>query len=454
MAGKPYEAMIDVARAAEMMGISAQEVRAMVYGGQLRAIAFAGPKGNITYRFRPSDVELAMERHREGNEWSGPANWPPLAPEEPEEEFRLPRKERRRIVIDLARARELRERGMDDAAIGQELGASASIVAQALRTGKSEFLGGQGRPRVWFDVAQAIESWRAGKTFDEIAAEIGGLTGVTVRKAVREAAPGMKKPTPFRDHDSVKRMTAMRRKGATYNEIGIAFGLTGQQVQHGFKVLGIRTPPVYRAPRAQFDVARAVEMRRSGMSFGRIAKEFGLSPPTVTRAIRENTGLSGSMFAFDIDLAMKMRLAGYGFAEISKAVAASRPTVTNAIKLRMLTAPVSQSHPAFNVARAMRMRRSGMSYRAIGEAMGVPGANVRYRLKDLETETDLTRIPRFNLMQARLMLRKGASLVEIAERYGMSVSAIAHELNPHAIKEGGPEAPGEGGTGEVPSPEP
>lgn len=435
MAGKPYEPMIDVSRAAEMMGISPQEVRAMVYAGQLRAITFAGTQGSLAYRFRPSEVEAAMRRPRAGHEWGMMTNWTPPAQIEPE----LTIGGRRLIVIDLAQARVLHDRGMGDAEIGREFGASARMVAHALRTGQCEFLSGPGRLSVQFDVARAIELRRAGKTFAEIAEEIGGVSGATIGNAVRGVAPELENPLGFRDHDAVKRMAAMRRGGATYKEIGTAFGLTGEQVQHGFKALGMRTPPIKRGPRAQFDVARAAEMRRSGMSYEKIAKEFGLSAATVTRAIRENPGLNRSMFAFDIDLAMKMRRAGYGYVAISKAVGASRPTVTNAIELKMLSAPIRLSHPGFNVTRARKMRRRGMSFQAIGEALGVPAHRVVYRLKDFDAEVDPRPAPRFDVNQARRMLRKGASLVEIAEKCGLSLSDIARHLDPRSMKDGGPE---------------
>jgi DNA-binding CsgD family transcriptional regulator len=345
----------------------------------------------------------------------------------------------------------LRKAGKGYLEIGRELGVSSTTVANALRNGQREIYSGPGRPSIEFDLEKAVALRRQGKTFIEIAAELGGISTGTLSKAVREAAPELMRAPGFRDNDAVAQMATMRRGGATLKQIGEAFGISPDQVAHGFKALGIRSPRVRGGvPRAQFDVPRALEMRRAGRTYAEIAREFGLSSVTVTRAIRENSGLKGSMFGFDIKLALKMRREGYGYAEISKAVGASRPTVTNAIKIKMLSAPVRRFKASFDFEQALAMRRERKSYRAIAEALGVSTQTVASRLKRSGVQTNGHSGPRFNLELARRLHGEGVSLREIAAQCGVSPHTIGRYLNPRAKRPDAADeqaAPGDAGSG-------
>lgn len=433
MAGKPYEPMIDVARASEMMGISPQSVRELVRTRQLPAIPFTGTGGAPIYRFRPSDVDRAIRRIHNAQGFSpfyAASKWQPPPPRP---SLGTSRRGRPRIAFDLARAEELRKSGMGYLEIARKVGVSSTTVANALRNGQREIYNGPGRPSIQFDLDKAIALRRAGKTYVEIAAEFDGVSTGTLSKAVREAAPELLRPPGFRDSDVVARMLTMRRGGATFKEIGEAFALSTEQVAHGFKSLGIRSPRVRRGiPRAQFDISRAVEMRHAGKTYSEIAREFGLASATVTRAIRENSGLKGSLFAFDISLAMKMRRDGYGFAAISKAVGVSRPTVTNAIKIKMLSEPVRNLQPPFDLATACDMRRQRKSFKAIGEALGVGAQTVAIHLKRRGLEPKVRSGPRFDLELARRLHGEGMKLAQIAGQCGVSIQTISNYLKPRA----------------------
>ncbi len=438
---KPYEPMIDVGQASEMMGISRQSVHALVRSGQLNAITFSGAGGSPIYRFRPSEVEKAIRRTKNQgrvntvfsmDEWEPPPPRPPLG---------MSRRGRPRIVFDLDRAEALRRSGLGFVEIAREVGVSSTTVANALRTGQREILRGPGRPSLQFDVQKAIDLRREGKNFSEIALEIG-VSAPTISKVVREAAPELLRPSGFRDNDAVARMVAMRRGGATYKEIGAAFGMHGQTIANGFKSMGIRSPSIHRGvPRARFDVARAVEMRRSGKSYKQIGQEFGLCNSTVARAIKENSGLKGSTFNFDIKKAMEMRRKGYGFVAISKAVGASRPTVTNAIKIKMLSAPIRQFQPGFDITRAKDMRRARMSYRAIAEALGSNAQTVATHLKNRGMDVNMKYGPRFDLKLARRLRRQGMSFAEIARTCEVSIATISRYLSPRHKPESEPAPP-------------
>jgi len=433
MAGKPYEPFIDVDRASELMGISPKGVRELVRDGRLTAIAFSSSSGTPIYRFRPSDVDRAIRRTHNAKGFSAlyaETKWvPPPQPLSPG----TSRRGRPRVAFDLARAEELRKAGMGYMEIGRELGVSSTTVANALRSGRREIYSAPGRPSIQFDLEKAIELRRQGKTLDEIAAEFGLISTGTLSKALRYAAPELQRPPGFRDNDAMARMVTMRRGGATFKEIGVAFGISAGQVAHGFKVLGIRSPRVARSlARKQIDIPRAVEMRHAGDTYAEIAKEFGVAILTVTRAIRENSGLKSSRFAFDIKLAMKMRRLGFGYVDISKAVGASRPTVTNAIKIKMLSAPIRRFRPPFDVDQAKEMRRERKSYRAIAEALGVSTATIANYLRHTGIEPDVRLGPRFDLELANRLQREGVSLPEIAKQCGVSGQTIAHHLKPHA----------------------
>ncbi len=447
MAGKPYEPMIDVARASEMMGISPQSVRELVRTRQLAAIPFAGTGGTPIYRFRPSDVDRAIRRIHNAEGFSpfyAASKWqaPPPRPSPGTSHRGRPR-----IAFDLARAEELRKSGMGYLEIAREVGVSSTTVANALRSGQREIYSGPGRPSIQFDLDKAVALRREGKTFVEIAAEFSGVSTGTLSKAVRQAAPDLLRPPGFRDRDAVARMLTMRRGGATFKEIAETFGISTEQVAHGFKSLGIRSPRVRRGlPRAQFDISRAVEMRRAGKTYADIAREFGLAPATVTRAIRENSGLKGSMFAFDIKLAMKMRRDGYGYVAISKAVGVSRPTVTNALKIKMLSEPARNLEPRFDLATAWGMRRERKSFKAIAEALGVSAQTVAIHLKRRGLEPKVRSGPRFDLELARRLLADGLKLAQIAEQCGVSIQTISNYLKPRAKRSeaadsAGPQSP-------------
>lgn len=431
MAGKPYEPMVDVARASEMMGISPQSVRELVRTRQLPAKTFPGSGGALVYRFRPSDVDRAMRRIHNAKGFSSfysATNW--QSPPPPPSAGRS-RRGRPRVVFDLARAEELRKSGMGYVEIAREVGVSSTTVANALRSGVKEIQGEPGKPAIQFDLDKAVALRREGKSFVEIAAEFGGVSKSALSKAVRYAAPELQRPPGFRDHQAVLRMVAMRRGGATYREIGKAFDITTEQVAHGFRSLGIRSPRAsLGVQRARFDVPRALEMRRAGKTYAEIAKEFGLAPATVTRAIRENSGLKGSMFAFDIKLAVKMRLEGHGYAEISKAVGASRPTVTNAIKIKMLSHSARNRQPRFDLAAAAEMRRQRKSFKAIAEALGASTQTVASYLKRRGLEANVRPGPSFDLELARRLQGEGMSLADIAARFGVSSQTIARYLRP------------------------
>ncbi|MGA7259002.1 MAG: helix-turn-helix domain-containing protein [Terracidiphilus sp.] len=444
MAGKLYEPMIDVARASEMMGIPPQSVRELVRSRQLTAITFAGSGGAPIYRFRASDVDRAMRRIHNARGFSplyAATKWQPPPPRPGPG---ISHRGRPRMVFDLARAEQLRQEGIGYVEIARRVGVSSTTVANALRSGLREIYRGPGRPSIQFDLDKAVALRREGKTFVEISAALGGVSTGTLSKAVRDAAPELLRPPGFRDNDAVARMVTMRRSGATFKEIGEAFDLSTEQVAHGFKALGIRSPRVRRGvARAQFDVPRAVEMRSAGKTYAEIAREFGRSPVTVTRAIRENSGLKGSMFAFDIKLAMKMRREGYGYAEISKAVGASRPTVTNAIKIKMLSEPMRRFQPPFDMERARAMRRERKSYGAIAEALGVCAATVAIHLKRGGAEAAVRSGPRFDLDLARRLRGEGMSSSEIARQCGVSPQTIARYLKtaPNAVAADGQTAP-------------
>lgn len=431
MAGKPYEPMIGLTKTASMMGISRESVLALVKTRQLHATSFVEDDGKVTYRFRQSDVERAMSQpQRKLEERQG------LEPKSPKPKKQASRRGRQWLRFDVEYAAALHDAGISFEEMAWDFGVSPKIVARAVLARRGEASHQFGKRRAIFDLDRAIELRRAGKTFAEIAAEIGGAPASIIRNAVREAAPETRNPLGFRDLAAVKRMLAMRRGGATYEEIGVAFGLGLPQVIHGFKVLGIGTPRINRGVRKEFDVARAVEMRRSGETYRAIAREFGLSVTTVTRAIRENSGLKGSKFAFDIDRAMKMRREGHSYGEIAKAVGASRPTVMNAIKIKMLSSPMGLIKPRFDLAQARTMRRADMTYRAIAKALGVSPGSVARHLKREGDAVNSKYGPRFDLQQARQMQGNGASLPEIAEACGVSVSTISRYLTarPKAAK--------------------
>jgi len=432
MAAKQYEALVDVARASEMMGISPQHVRALVRARQLRAIKFSSSGSNPVYRFRPSDIDRAIRKTRNSKGFSSiyaASKWAP-PPRQPRDASRMGRP---RIAFDVARAEELRKQGMGYVDIGREVGVSSTTVANALRFGRREIFARPGRPSIELDLEKAIALRRAGASFARIAAELGGVSPATVSKAVRETAPELSRPQGFRDkdNDAVARMVSMRRGGASYRAIGAAFGLDGQTVADGFRSLGIRIPRM-KPPLRQFDIQRAVQMRREGFTFAEIGKELGgLAAPTVARGIRENSGLKGSLFNFDIKLALKMRREGYGYVAISKAVGASRPTVTNAIKLRMLSAPpLRPFQPRFDVDKAKEMRRAHKSYRAIAEALGVSSTTISKYFRSQGDDIKTIYGPRFDLELARQLQHEDKSLEEIAAECGVSIYTIRRYLKP------------------------
>ncbi|HUY95182.1 MAG TPA: helix-turn-helix domain-containing protein [Terracidiphilus sp.] len=445
MAGKPYEPLIDVARAAEVMGISTQNLRALVRSGQLAAITFAGSGGTPVYRFRPSDVDRAIRRIHNAKGFSAvyaDSVWkaPPPRPRQ----GMSSRRGRPPIAFDLARAEELRKAGKGYVEIAREVGVSSTTVANALRSGRREILSGPGRRSVEFDLEKAVALRREGKTFVEIAAELGGISTGIVSNAVRAAAPELARPAGFRDRDAVARMLTMRREGASYREIGDAFGLRADTVARGLRPFGIRTPPVRRgAPRAEIDSSRALQMRRDGSSYARIAQEFGVNTATVSRAIRQNSGLKGSKFAFDIKRAMEMRRQGCGYAAIAKAVGVSRPTVTNAIKVKMLSVAARNPEPPFLIDVAARMRRERKSYKAIGAALGVSAQTVAIHLKRRGVQVNVQSGPRFDLNLARRLQGEGMALAEIARQCGVSRSTLARYLNPRAKRSPKADTPGQ-----------
>jgi DNA-binding CsgD family transcriptional regulator len=146
-------------------------------------------------------------------------------------------------------------------------------------------------------------------------------------------------------------------------------------------------------------------MRREGRTYGEIGKELNLSSTTVARAIRENSGLKGSMFNFDVRRAVKMRREGHGFAAIAKAVGVSRPTVTNAIKLKLLSSQIRR--PRFDLARAIQMRREPKSYRAIARELGVSIGTIAKHLHARVKEIDLSRGPRSDEKRAERAAQNG-----------------------------------------------
>jgi len=370
--------MVDTGRVAEMMGVTRPQVYELVRRGQLKAVTFPGSGNSLIYRFRIGDVQRAM--HRKGNGVRIRKMVPSAGWDFPEE---ATRRGRPRIAIDVARAETLRNSGLSYVEIARELGVSAPTVAKSLH---------RARPRPVFDADKAVSMRRGGARVSDIAIELGVTTDI-VYKVLREQAPVLLRPPRFRSNDMIDRMIAMRRSGSTYKEIGAEFGMPGQTVGKAFKTMGISVLPTrLGAPRKQFDIARALDMRSEGKTYGEIGRELGLSSTTVARAIRENSGLKGSMFNFDIKRAVKMRREGYGFAAISKAVGVSRPTVTNAIKLKLLSSQIRR--PRFDLARAIQMRREPKSYRAIAKALGVSIGTIAKHLHARVKEVDLSRGPR------------------------------------------------------------
>ena len=427
MAGKPYEPLVDVARASEMIGVSLQKVRDLVRSRKLHATTFSGHGDALIYRFRPSDIDRAIRRIHNAKGFSAPyadAKWqvPPQAA--PAVAFRAGRP---RVAFDLDRARELRDAGMGYAKIALEVGVSSTTVANALRNGRTEIHTSPGRPGAAIDLDKALALRREGKTYAEIAAELG-VSQAIISRAVRQSAPELMRPPGFRDNEAIVGMLAMLRDGASFTKIGEAFNLTSAQIAHGFRALGIINPRGNR-DRFHFDIPRAMEMRRAGKTYREIGKEFGLSAAIISHSIHESSGLKRSHLAFDVKLALKMRRQGRGYAEIAKAVGVSGPTVANALKAKMLSQPARYRQSRFDLDRAKAMWHEGQSLQEIAAAFGLGLPTVAVYLKRSGIAVRPRRGgPQFDLELARRLQIEGLPYREIAIRCGVSPHTIARYL--------------------------
>lgn len=144
-------------------------------------------------------------------------------------------------------------------------------------------------------VSQAFKNNKGWKMTPVIEAEIGRWMRNVVRREIHcpellhalpatEGAQGDAKIKRTRAED-IPGMIKMRDEGATALDVARYYGISDARVRTLLAKQGIRFP--MGRSRARVDVDRAVELRRQGLSFDRIAREINATRDVVTRRLRE-----------------------------------------------------------------------------------------------------------------------------------------------------------------------
>lgn len=139
------------------------------------------------------------------------------------------------------------------------------------------------------DTKTALELYRNGATLKAAAEAVymsrSGLEhrfkvlGIPLRD--RYEAIG-RKPIPL-DSPVIKKAIELYYSGMTFEEAANAVGISDFTLKRRFKVLGLqaRDPGRRRVPPEKIEQIR--QEYRNGKSFSRIAKEMGITPPTVRK---------------------------------------------------------------------------------------------------------------------------------------------------------------------------
>jgi transposase len=156
--------------------------------------------------------------------------------------------------------------------------------------------GGPQGPAPRWDFKAAIPLRAAGMSYGEIAAKYG-MHLETVRIAFVKAGlifPRARRPRPKAHKFNHRAALDLWREGATYQEIADRFGVDRESVWwaiHKSPGLNITVEEKRKrhrlgGPAPRYDHAAAAEMRKAGISYGKIAKHFGVSAAAVHGVIK------------------------------------------------------------------------------------------------------------------------------------------------------------------------
>ena len=157
-------------------------------------------------------------------------------------------------------------------------------------------------------------------------------------------------------------------------------------------------PPVFGRTRQDKEARRAEvrRLRESGMSFRAIGRELKISDTTVMNdlkprdepcaveepAVEEPVVEEPSVLERRRQTVYKLRLTGMSYREIGQIVGVTYQTVSDDIRLLERATASPRLDRATRQAKAVELRQQGMTYEAIGTALGVAGNTAMNDIRD------------------------------------------------------------------------
>ena len=191
---------------------------------------------------------------------------------------------------------------------------------------------------------------------------------------------------------------------------------------------------------------RVRELQKAGMALGNVARELKVSTPTLRSALRRASAITGEVFkraqhtanpldhpTFDLQKVRELRKAGIIFADIARQFNVSVPTLFKFLKrVRAITGetfersvPLSDplNHPKVNLNRVRELQKAGKTTKEIAADLNIL-PNMLYRklalARSISGEDFRTRLPldpsEVNLNRARRLRKAGMSYPQIASK--------------------------------------
>jgi uncharacterized protein YerC len=296
----------------------------------------------------------------------------------------------------------------------------------------------RGRPRIAFDVDRAEALRKGGMGLAEIAREIG-VSSTTIANALRtgqrEILRGPGRPSIEFD---MEKAIAMRREGSTFAQIAAELG--GMSPATISKAVREAAPELSRPPgfRDNDAVARMVSMRRAGSTYKEIGAAFGLEAQSVASGFKSlgihtpriNKGVPRKQF--DFAHALEMRRAGLTYTQIGKELGGlAATTVARGVREN---SGLKGSLFNFDIKLALKMRRQGYGYVAISKAVGASRPTVTNAVKIKMLSSPLRQFQaKFDVAKAREMRHARKSYQAIAGELGVCAQTISRHLKSRGV---------------------
>ena len=246
------------------------------------------------------------------------------------------------------------------------------------------------------------------------------------------------------------RVRALRKAGMTFaavaRELNVCYATLQAVLKHVNSVTGERWPRLDPLNHPKVNLDRVRELLRAGMALDNIARVLKVSTPTLRSVLHRASAITGEAFkraqhtvnpldhpTIDLQKVRELRKAGIIFADIARQFNVSLPTLFKFLKqARAITGETFErsvppsdplNHPKANLNSVRKLHKAGkttkeiavelnilpnMLYRILARVRSISGEDFRSRLPLPHSEVDLNR--------ARKLRKAGMSYTKIASK--------------------------------------